>query len=928
MPGSLWYGLERSPTTLKHQPVAAAARDMFALGDRFGPDDVSEAATVAAEHRAEFQAMGADMEATDAVVEAQPAVTFGTHATLGHAARARGDRAASLAHFRDALGLAPRHPGALTECGTDLLALGRLDEAEAAFNDALAEQPVMFGALAGLGHVARARNDRLAALAAFEAAATAYPDNADLAFEVAAELSALGRLAEAGEIYERFSATARPDFSALVSLGHLARRRGDRPAALARFSEALALRPRHVGLLMEIALDLAELGDVAAAEARLREVLAIEPAAAPALIRLGQLARRRGDRVAALAHFNGAVTADPANIPARLEIAAELRDAQRVAEARAIAASVLAEAPDDLGALMFLAHLERLAGNRAAALEGFRAALAQHPDDVGALVECAIEERVNGFPEASARLLQRARALAPDNLHALMQCAEHAWLADDPAGALAICEAAIKAHPLHPAPYVQAARGLSLLGRDEEGLDVLAAGIRHCGPHAEVVAKRAGLLRRLGRWEDARALLRDHPEAATHFGLWREQVELDLALGAFAACERALAAAPPRTTHEQADVAQLRGELAAARWDVPGSIAHLTEAVRLNPANGWSYWLLARAALLRADLPAARRYLEESVRLDTAAVRLRRLSPNVTQSLLGQILDEYAADGELIGRLQALDKPGAAVPIGPCIALVRDFPGKTAAAVALMLALRRAGALTVAGDAVNGQPLGRIPRRIAQYWDQPEPPPDVAALMAEWPVRHPDYAYARFSDREAQAFLKQTFQPAVLGAYRRAYPAAQKADIFRLAWLYAEGGVYVDADDRCLAPVTGLLAGGATMVAYHEEYGTLGNNFLAVAPQHPVIGRALREAVGSVARGDQDIAWLSTGPGLLTRAFAETLADERLLPAAWLAGVVVIERHELRRVCVPHAATAYKQTGQHWVRGSFAARAAKADSPA
>ena len=31
-----------------------------------------------------------------------------------------------------------------------------------------------------------------------------------------------------------------------------------------------------------------------------------------------------------------------------------------------------------------------------------------------------------------------------------------------------------------------------------------------------------------------------------------------------------------------------------------------------------------------------------------------------------------------------------------------------------------------------------------------------------------------------------------------------KADIFRLALLFARGGYYVDADDRCLVPISSI----------------------------------------------------------------------------------------------------------------------------
>ena len=91
------------------------------------------------------------------------------------------------------------------------------------------------------------------------------------------------------------------------------------------------------------------------------------------------------------------------------------------------------------------------------------------------------------------------------------------------------------------------------------------------------------------------------------------------------------------------------------------------------------------------------------------------------------------------------------------------------------------------------------------------------------------------------------------------------------------------------------------LFVYQEDFGTLGNNVIGAAPQHPVIGRALDLAVAAVGRGDRDILWLSTGPGLLTRAFAQTLASTPLVWAAWLDQIVVLDRRKLRHA-VAHTA--------------------------
>ena len=57
----------------------------------------------------------------------------------------------------------------------------------------------------------------------------------------------------------------------------------------------------------------------------------------------------------------------------------------------------------------------------------------------------------------------------------------------------------------------------------------------------------------------------------------------------------------------------------------------------------------------------------------------------------------------------------------------------------------------------------------------------------------------------------------------------------------------------------------ATPVLHQENYGSIGINFIAVTPEHPVLVRAL--TMGTIAI-NSDLIWLSTGLGLLTRATA------------------------------------------------------------
>jgi mannosyltransferase OCH1-like enzyme len=189
--------------------------------------------------------------------------------------------------------------------------------------------------------------------------------------------------------------------------------------------------------------------------------------------------------------------------------------------------------------------------------------------------------------------------------------------------------------------------------------------------------------------------------------------------------------------------------------------------------------------------------------------------------------------------------------------------------------------------------------------------------MRTWPEHNPDYRIARFDDATARAFLAERLPPEVLRAYAQVREPAQQADIFRLAWLATEGGVYADADDRCLAPLGTILPAGAALVLFQEELGTLANDFIAARPGHPALLAALDLAVGAINRGDSDIVWLSTGPGLLTRAFVQWLPDgEPAVPD----GAIVLDRHELFQAVAPGCMTGYKTTRRHWSNSAFAGR--------
>jgi mannosyltransferase OCH1-like enzyme len=228
--------------------------------------------------------------------------------------------------------------------------------------------------------------------------------------------------------------------------------------------------------------------------------------------------------------------------------------------------------------------------------------------------------------------------------------------------------------------------------------------------------------------------------------------------------------------------------------------------------------------------------------------------------------------------------------------------------------LRRQGSLDLSLPATA---MPAIPRVIHQFWDSGIAPPDVATLMRSWPSQNPGWDYRRYDQTEALAYLRSSFPPEVAQAFRQARQPAQQADLFRLAVLLAEGGAYADADDRCVAPLDTPLA-DADLLLWQEPLGSVGNSFMAAVPGHPVIEAALVQAVEATLRGDAETLWLSTGPGLLSRALVQYLTGEGLVQASGQR-IVVLERWDLREFCMPCCKAAYKAGAQHWFNQEAAA---------
>ena len=908
-------------------------------------------AVLKSEAAADLRALGRFDEAQDLLRQAlaQQPKHAGVLAEVGHLARSRGDRPAALAAFVEAVAAHPAHLGLKAEAATDLRELGRFDEAEVLLREALAIDPKHLPSLMGLGHVARRRGDREAALAVFAEAAAVNPGQAWLKVEAATDLRALGRLDEAEDLLRLVLAVEPRHVPSLIGIGDIARRRSDRAGAIAAYKAALT-SVSDGGPTLEIVNALRELGQIETAEAKLEELLASRPdnwpallalgsirleqfrlddaaeifhralAAAPnepaCLLSLGRLARQRGEREQTLAFFTAARSANSTHAGAALETAAELREQGRLDDAREIIEHQLGLNPQDAAAMMQRASLYRKEGNRKMALEYFRAAHELQPQQAQILVEMALEQRALGYPSELENSLRRALEIFPDHQAALEQLTEHHLMAKNFEEAMIVARRSMAAYRHRPSPYLRASRVAAELGLKEEVKKILDEADELAGPHPEIRAARANHYVHQRDWEAAFGLLLD-PRAQTsrHACLWTPLARLALTTGRLEQAE-AILPTEPVTVHDASRVELFRGQLAEARWNLDEAAIHYRTAIRIEPDDGSAHNELARLSLKLLDLDACRLHLGRTRDITASSLKLRGQSLQLSQTHVGQLLDEFALDPE---QLQALRRNRELQPeqrIAPLKELAVANPDHTPTAIMLLVAMREAGQLVRDDRSPSNGTFDRIPKRIVQYWDKPEPPSEIADLMQTWKTAHPDFDYTRLNDRSAQEFLEAQGMLDVLNAYRRAREPAQRADIIRLAYLAVHGGFYVDADDRCIEPLGSFVPTDTTFATYQEDFGTLANNFLGVVPRHPVICLALQLATKAINRGDSDFLWLSTGPGLLTRAFAQVISrpqsemSEPSAPTIFDLGFIA------QRIGL-HCPVRYKKTERHWGRTSF-----------
>jgi len=193
-----------------------------------------------------------------------------------------------------AVGLDPAVAPYRLNLGNALKALGRPQEAEAAYRQALDIDPRDSVALNNLGNLLTSLQRSGEAIGLYQRALRLKPEDPVVHNNLGNAAAALGRFSEALALYERALAL-RPDYAeAHFNLANLLADQGALDAAIARYEHALELRPDHPAARNNLGAVLRRSGRLVEAIACYEQILAQHPENAEAQSNLGRVFMLQG----------------------------------------------------------------------------------------------------------------------------------------------------------------------------------------------------------------------------------------------------------------------------------------------------------------------------------------------------------------------------------------------------------------------------------------------------------------------------------------------------------------------------------------------------------------------------------------------------------------------------------------------------------
>lgn len=187
----------------------------------------------------------------------------------------------------------------------------------------------------------------------------------------------------------------------------------------------------------------------------------------------------------------------------------------------------------------------------------------------------------------------------------------------------------------------------------------------------------------------------------------------------------------------------------------------------------------------------------------------------------------------------------------------------------------------------------KIPKIIHQIWvNEKELPEILSELSKTWVDNHPGWEYKLWGEKTIKDLIKNHF-PEFLPYYEGFNYDIQRWHSAQYFILYHFGGLYVNIDSECLAPIDLLLSNATCCMGMEPEAGTMeynkqkvvGNAFMASVPGHAYFQMIIDDIKTNFTKQFSPIPFYhimeSTGSLLTTRVYGayNEKEDITLIPA-------------------------------------------------